>query len=145
MSAMRLGPVIRTIELVCAAGLGRMVKSSSRPVRMRLAGTIAMCAGGRNEIRRASFGLERSFTLFAETLYDEVKPGEAGSGDRDLFSFDLDDSSAPHYPLRIRWSTRLQEFDPLQIPKGLFTEDEIRASYGEFLDGAMQLVEDAQP
>ena len=78
-------------------------------------------------------------------MYDEVKPGASDPGDPDLFNFDLGDSSAPHYPLRIRWSSRFQEFDPLQIVNGLFGEDEIRASYGEFLDGITQLIEGIEP
>src|ERR1039458_6768740 len=35
ISAVRLGPVISTMELVCAAGSGSRVNSSSKPVRMR--------------------------------------------------------------------------------------------------------------
>ena len=47
ISAVRLGPVISTIELVCAAGFGRIVNNSSNPVRMRSRGTTARCAGWR--------------------------------------------------------------------------------------------------
>lgn len=116
----------------------------ARNVRERLKMVSALFPES-NQASRARGFLERSYTLFAETLYDEVKPGGTAPGDRDLFNFDMDDIADPHYPLRIRWSNRLQEFDPLQIPKGLFGEDEIRAAYGEFLDGVMQLMEEAQP
>jgi cellulose biosynthesis protein BcsQ len=85
--------------------------------------------------------LERSHLLFTETLYDEVAPGVTELEDTELFNFDMENSSAPHYPLRIKWNSRFQEFDPLQIPQGLFSEDDIRGAYGEFVDGVIQLVE----
>lgn len=116
----------------------------ARNVRERLKMVSALFPES-DQVARARGFLERSYTLFAETLYDEVKPGGVVPTDQELFNFDMDDIEAPHYPLRIRWSNRLQEFDPLQIPKGLFGEDEIRAAYGEFLDGVTELVEDAQP
>ena len=58
MSAVRLGPVISTMELVWSAGRGRMLSNSSRFARMRERGNTAIWAGGRSEIRRASLGLE---------------------------------------------------------------------------------------
>lgn len=85
--------------------------------------------------------LERSHLLFTETLYDEVAPGTTELGDTELFNFDMENSSAPHYPFRIKWNSRFQEFDPLQISQGLFNEDDIRGAYGEFIDGVIQLVE----
>jgi hypothetical protein len=88
--------------------------------------------------------LERSHLLFTDTLYDEVAPGGTEAGDSELFNFDMENSAAPHYPLRIKWNSRFQEFDPLQIPSGLFGEDDIRGAYGEFTDGVIQLVEGAE-
>lgn len=90
------------------------------------------------QVARTKAFLENSYTLFSDTLYDKVSPGD---NDPDLFNFDIEDTSAPHYPLRIRWNNRFQEFDPLQIAKGLFNEDELRATYGEFLDGVMEQLE----
>jgi hypothetical protein len=118
--------------------------SVARNVRERLKMVSALFPESDQVVRAKGF-LERSYSLFAETLYDEVKPGETVPSDGDLFNFAMDDVAAPHYPLRIKWSSRLQEFDPLQISKGLFGEDEVRAVYGEFLDGIAQLVEDGQP
>ena len=91
-----------------------------------------------DQASRAKSFLENSYTLFGETLYDKVSPGD---NDLELFNFGMEDTSAPHFPLRIRWNNRFQEFDPLQISNGLFNDDEIRASYGEFLDGAMEELE----
>ena len=113
--------------------------SVARNVRERLKMVSALFPESDQIIRARSF-LERSYTLFADTLYDEVTAGRSVPDEGDLFNFDIDDTAAPHYPLRIRWSTRFQEFDPLEIPKGFFTEDEIRAAYGEFLDGVTQLL-----
>jgi hypothetical protein len=96
----------------------------------------------REQASRAQSFLERSHALFTETLYDEIGPGDAAASE-DLFNFTMGDISAPHYPLRIKWDNRFQEFDPLEIPKGLFSEDEVRASFGDFLDGAVQLISEA--
>jgi hypothetical protein len=97
----------------------------------------------REQASRAQSFLERSHALFTGTLYDEVAPGDKNL-EEILFNFTMEDTSAPHYPLRVKWDSRFQEFDPLQIPKGLFSEDEIRASFGEFLDGAEQLISEAE-
>ena len=97
-----------------------------------------------DQVARGRRFLERSHLLFTETLYDEVAPGPTELADADLFNFDMENSSAPHYPFRIKWNSRFQEFDPLQIPQGLFSEDDIRGAYGEFVDGVLQLVEGAE-
>jgi MinD-like ATPase involved in chromosome partitioning or flagellar assembly len=115
----------------------------ARNVRERLKMVSALFPESDQVVRAKKF-LERSYTLFADTLYDEVKAGGVVPDERDLFNFDIDDIAAPHYPLRIRWNSRLQEFDPLQIGNGLFGEDEIRAAYGEFLDGVLQSLDGAQ-
>lgn len=83
--------------------------------------------------------LERSYSLFAGTLYQEIEAG-ASARDNEAFNFDLADESAPHYPLLIKWSARFQEFDPLQIPYGLFSDDEIRAAFGGFVDGVLESI-----
>jgi hypothetical protein len=115
----------------------------ARGVRERLKMVSALFPEADQAARARSF-LEESYTLFTETLYDELTPGASEIAEEDLFTFDMENSAAPHYPLRIKWSSRFQEFDPLQIPKGLFGDDDIRAAYGEFLDAVLQLVEDRQ-
>ena len=97
-----------------------------------------------DQVARGRRFLERSHMLFTETLYDEVAPGGTELGGTELFNFDMENSSAPHYPFRIKWNSRFQEFDPLQIPEGLFSEDDIRGAYGEFVDGVVQLLEGAE-
>jgi MinD-like ATPase involved in chromosome partitioning or flagellar assembly len=82
----------------------------------------------KDQTKRATAFLERSYKLFSETLYEEIPPG----ANEDVFNFDLDDESAPHYPMRINWNNRFQEFDPLVLDKGLFSDSEIEASFGNF-------------
>ena len=47
---------------------------------------------------------ERAWDLFRDYLYDEVDPVNSNV---DQFSFDLNNSDAPHNPLVIKWSTEL--------------------------------------
>jgi hypothetical protein len=47
---------------------------------------------------------ERAWHLFRDYLYDEIAPN---SSNIDQFSFDLDDSDAPHNPLVIKWLAEL--------------------------------------
>lgn len=105
-------------------------------VRRRLAIVQALFPES-DQSKRARDFLEKSYGLFSETLYDEIKPGETG----EVFSFDLEDESAPHYPLRVNWNNRFQEFSPLLLSQGLFTEVEVEASFGNFFAGALEYVE----
>lgn len=101
-------------------------------VRRRLAIVQALFPES-DQSKRAKGFLEKSYGLFTETLYEEVQPGETSEA-----SYDLEDESAPHYPLRINWNNRFQEFDPLLLSQGLFTDAEIEASFGNFFVGALQ-------
>jgi cellulose biosynthesis protein BcsQ len=91
----------------------------------------------RNQAERAERFLEKAYDIFSETLYDDVKPNQ---NEEDVFNFSLEDDSAPHFPLRINWDSRFQEFNPLDMSSGLFTEAQIMASFGNFLERAMQLI-----
>lgn len=62
---------------------------------------------GRNDYMQ-SFK-ENAWDLFRDHLYDEAAPE-----DMDPFSFDLDDESAPHWPVPIFWHRALQEFNPVE-------------------------------
>lgn len=96
--------------------------------------------------KRARHFLEKSYELFSETLYEEIPPSPAEKSshtldfEEDLFNFDIEIENAPHYPLRINWNNRFQEFDPKLLSQGLFSETEIDASFGDFLNKAIQLV-----
>lgn len=88
---------------------------------------------------RASRFLQNAYTLFSETIYEQIEPGK--EPDSDVFNFDMNDTAAPHYPLRIKWNNRFQEFDPLLLLKNILTEADIAATFGDFLDGAKRLID----
>lgn len=91
-----------------------------------------------DQAKRARDFLGKSYSLFSESLYDEVQPGETSDA-----SFDLEDESAPHYPLRINWNNRFQEFSPLLLSQGLFSDAEVEASFGNFFTGAFNILRGA--
>ncbi len=108
----------------------------ARNVRERLAMVQALFPET-DQARRAQRFLESSHTLFSETLYDIDDGSEM---DAENFNFDLNAENAPHFPLRINWNNRFQEFDPQLIGKGLFSEAEIAACFGDFLEKAQNLI-----
>ena len=91
-----------------------------RSVRERL-----QCVGAmiQTDNGRAAFEhlREQSWSVF-NTLYDAVPPGDSGG---ELFNFDKDDDTAPHYPLPIRWDrgfaglrsihSHLSELEPAMV------------------------------
>lgn len=89
-----------------------------------------------DQAERAERFLERAYTLFSETIYERIEPGEEVNPD--VFNYDINDTAAPHYPLRIKWNSRFQEFNPLLLPQGILTDVDIAATFGEFLDGVTQ-------
>lgn len=89
-----------------------------------------------DQAARAERFLEHAYTLFSETIYERIDPGAEAVPE--VFNFDINDAAAPHYPLRIKWNSRFQEFDPLLLPQGILTDTDIAATFGEFLDGVKQ-------
>lgn len=74
--------------------------------------------------------LERSHSLFLEGLYDDTPPG-GGIG---LFSFDLKDESAPHFPPIIHLHPRFHERNLLRAPEyGGISSEELRLAFGQFI------------
>jgi MinD-like ATPase involved in chromosome partitioning or flagellar assembly len=96
-----------------------------------------------DQVSRASIFLENAYKLFSETIYERIEPGQ--TPDPNVFNFDMNDTSAPHYPLLIKWNNRFQEFDPLILPKGILTDTDIAASFGDFLEGLNRLIEGGTP
>ena len=109
-----------------------------RKIRDRLVIVEALFPENDQSARAARF-IEHSYTLFSETIYEKIEPGMAP--DQAIYNFDINDESAPHYPLRIKWNNRFQEFEPLMIPKGILNDADIAATFGDFLDGAKRLAE----
>ena len=68
---------------------------------------------------------EHSYNLFSDNLYQET------TDEPDVFNFDVGDEDAPHYPLLVNWTRRLQEFDPLQSPDFLH-EPLVRVAFEDF-------------
>lgn len=96
-----------------------------------------------DQVGRASSFLEHSYSLFSNTIYDAIDPSDAAGFD--LFNFDINDSSSPHYPLLIKWNNRFQEFDPLLLTTGTLTDSDIEATYGDFIEGVINLIEGEIP
>jgi Mrp family chromosome partitioning ATPase len=71
------------------------------------------------------------FDLFADNLYD----ADGGANiDPDAVSFDIDDDSAPHWPLVIPFNQGLIDFDPVRARNQL-TIGFYEQTYRPFLDG----------
>jgi len=78
---------------------------------------------------------ENGYDLFASSLYDEIRPGEA-VGDR--WHFDAADDTAPHAPWEVRWH---QSLAGLRSLHGRLTEidaNAVRTIFGPMIDGIMQ-------
>lgn len=104
-----------------------------RNVRGRLQIVQALFPETDQEARARQF-LEKSYDLFRESLYDQIDPGAQTVADG--FTFDLEDEAAPHFPLRVRWNARFQEFNPLvSVQKGGIGDEEIELAFGHFVQG----------
>ena len=76
------------------------------------------------------------YDLFADNLYDE---DDATQINADAFSFDINDETAPHWPLVIPFSQNFVDFDPVFAPNQL-TEDFYELTYRPFLNGIDSLL-----
>lgn len=103
--------------------------------RLHVAAALVPETGRREYMERF---VTASYDLFAETMY-ESSEGSADSAQMDLFNFDLNDDTAPHYPHSLYWSRALQEFDPVR-DEGRATEDQVRLASEGFCRGLGQLV-----
>ena len=75
---------------------------------------------------------QKAYTLFAESLYDDIPPAEAT--DADYFHPSEADESAPHFPVLVDWDERFQEFDPnLRPEQGGATEAQVDATFGSLI------------
>lgn len=81
-----------------------------------------------NQREREQRFLDHAYELFLDIIYEQSEPGNE---DPDIFNFDRNDQSAPHYPLRIDWDQRFQEMDYSALQNGLISDDQIRAAYGK--------------
>jgi hypothetical protein len=111
----------------------------ARKIRERLAIVDALFPEVNQEARANSF-LEHSYDLFSSTIYDEIAPGSDRIGP-DVFNFDMGDREAPHYPLRVKWNARFQEFSVGLLSQGILAPADIDSAYGDFLARIESLIE----
>ena len=93
-----------------------------------------------DQVQRASRFVQNAWDLFSELIYDGLEPGAEWPDD--AFSFDLHNQDGPHFPMRVRWNARFQEFNPLHTSKAGGVDDtDIDLAFGPFV----QEVIDALP
>lgn len=89
-----------------------------------------------DQANRAKLFLEHAYNLYVSNLYEEIPPGDTSNDE--VFNYALTDEDAPHKPVHIRWNPRFQEFDPLLLTQGIVTEEDIRLTFGPFIDRVME-------
>jgi cellulose biosynthesis protein BcsQ len=93
-----------------------------------------------DQAERASRFVQNAWEVFHELVYDQLEPGVEAPAD--AFTFDLHSEDAPHFPMRVRWNARFQEFDPLLGRNAGGVDDtDIDLAFGPFV----QEVIDALP
>ncbi|WP_298626459.1 AAA family ATPase [uncultured Zoogloea sp.] len=93
-----------------------------------------------DQAERASRFVQNAWDVFRDLIYDELEP-DADTLE-DAFSFDLHNEDGPHFPMRVRWNARFQEFDPmLGRSAGGVDDTDIDLAFGPFI----QEVIDALP
>jgi len=101
-------------------------------VRERLATVAALVPETRGEEYLESFR-QHAWDLFRDTLYDEA-PANADAGE-DLFTFDLNDETAPHWPAPIFWNRGLAGGPAIYNVE----RESVALAYQRFLDRMDQL------
>lgn len=85
-----------------------------------------------DQVERASRFVQNAWDIFSELIYDALEPGAETPAD--AFSFDLHNEDGPHFPMRVRWNARFQEFDPLQgRSAGGVDDTDIDLAFGPFV------------
>ena len=89
-----------------------------------------------DQTERASRFVEHAWDAFSELIYDALEPG--ATAPEEAFSFDLHNEDGPHFPMRVRWNARFQEFDPLQGRSAGGVDDaDIDLAFGPFVQAVM--------
>ncbi len=85
-----------------------------------------------DQVERASRFVQNAWDVFSELIYDALEPDAEMPAD--AFSFDLHNEDGPHFPMRVRWNARFQEFDPLQgRSAGGVDDTDIDLAFGSFV------------
>jgi len=85
---------------------------------------------------------QNSWDLWRESLYDDETASEvetSASSERMVFTFDVEDEDAPHYPLEIRADETYSRFDP-RADTALLTAERYLPAFGSFLRGVDQIL-----
>jgi len=86
---------------------------------------------------------QRSYELFAETLYDEIPAAPDAEHAGALFHPGETDESAPHAPILIDWDEQFQEFDPMLRPEdGGASQARIEATFGALIKFVYERVQE---
>lgn len=102
-----------------------------RQVRQRIVMVQAFFPESDQAARARGF-VQNAYELFSEHVYDHLEPGVEARDD--AFAFDLHNEDAPHFPMRVRWSARFQEFDPLVgRSEGGVDDTDIELAFGPFV------------
>ncbi|ULR31124.1 P-loop NTPase [Dickeya fangzhongdai] len=114
----------------------RSGKAADIRERLQLIGAIIP-----DDERRESYfsGLcENAYELFSSTLYDEVPPGETVEN---LFSFEMNDEAAPHYPWAIRWNRGFSALTSLhsRFAQNTIDSAEVQSIFGTLIEGVQGL------
>lgn len=93
-----------------------------------------------DQLERSGRFVQNAWDVFREMVYDQLEPG--ADPPEDAFTFDLHNEDGPHFPMRVRWNARFQEFDPLLSRNAGGVDDtDIDLAFGPFV----QEVIDALP
>ena len=94
-----------------------------------------------DQAERASRFVQNAWDMFRDLIYDELEPD--ADTPEDAFSFDLHNEDGPHFPMRVRWNARFQEFDPLLgRSAGGVDDTDIDLAFGPFIQEVIQALPD---
>ena len=113
-----------------------------RQVRKRLVMVQALFPES-DQVERAKRFVQSSWDVFHELVYDQLEP--AADVPEDAFTFDLHNEDAPHFPMRVRWNSRFQEFDPLvRRNAGGVDDTDIDLAFGPFVQEVIDALPELQ-
>ncbi|GHU10651.1 hypothetical protein AGMMS50225_14570 [Betaproteobacteria bacterium] len=78
---------------------------------------------------------DHGYELFAESLYDEIPPGEA-FGER--WHFEAADEVAPHYPWAVKWHRSFAGLRSLQGRLAAIDAQEVNSIFGPLINGLVE-------
>lgn len=75
---------------------------------------------------------ESAYDLFADTLYDEIPPGEPASA---KWHFEPSDETAPHHPWEVKWNRSFSGLRSLHGRLATIDDKEIVSIFGPLIEG----------